>query len=756
MSLEKLVRPIVDIKKGEWSKVLLTFLYFYLTITAYYILKPARNSLYINFLGANNIPYVIMFIAVTSLFIITVYTQFAKKIENNKVVSGFLFLSIFCLLFFRWGFNLTSPGWMPGFISFVFYVWLTLFSAISVMQFWVLVNDVFDVQAAKRLYGFVGTGGILGGISGGIIAMQAKKLGTENLLLVSALYVLLMIVLYNVIWYREKKNFLVVTHEDETDIKHSARDSFKVLSHSKYLVLVLLIIALIKLVTVQTEWQYNKFAEIEVVGMNNMTVFFGKISAYLSLIALVIQFVFTSRVLKKFNFHGALLPLPMGLFLGSIAIVFYPALLAASILKITEGSTRYSINQTATNYLYLPITRTVRYKVKPFMDVCAYQVAKGVGGFITFVYLYFMVNVFACNDLVQAKVISYVNVALLLVWFCVIYMVKNEYANEIRRFLKGARNKDIRERKLSRIFLRKYFDKSKDDIFLEYKNILNESHFKSANIRIAVCVALYEAGLDKEGVRALIEEIVKEENLSSDIPELNNQTDVDSLLSSLSEEKDTGQRYNAIRALNELKKKNNEFDFDAETIEFEVLQELQDYYHTFAVFLLYESLSKKGENPDLLSSAIRNNLDQNMERIFRLLALLYNPVDIHMIYRGLMNDNVYIRANALELFDCTVHAKLKKKMLPVLDGELSLFGPDRAGLFTSKMKDNSIFVLRRAIKNEDMWISLGAMFLVAKLRISDLYDDVKTELKSNNKLRHDAAFFINKCIEKSEQGGDCA
>ena len=64
MTLERFVRPIVEIKKGEWSKTILTFLYFYLTITAYYILKPARNSLYINYLGADNIPYAVIFIAV--------------------------------------------------------------------------------------------------------------------------------------------------------------------------------------------------------------------------------------------------------------------------------------------------------------------------------------------------------------------------------------------------------------------------------------------------------------------------------------------------------------------------------------------------------------------------------------------------------------------------------------------------------------------------------------------------------------------
>ena len=94
-----------------------------------------------------------------------------------------------------------------------------------------------------------------------IIASQAKELGTENLLLVASVYILFMVVLFNIIWHREKHNFVSEKYEVDVDKKTSRKESFQIIRSSKYLILVLLVVGLIKIVTAQTEWQYNKFVD---------------------------------------------------------------------------------------------------------------------------------------------------------------------------------------------------------------------------------------------------------------------------------------------------------------------------------------------------------------------------------------------------------------------------------------------------------------------------------------------------------------
>ena len=73
-----------------------------------------------------------------------------------------------------------------------------------ISQFWTLANDVYDPRQAKRIFGFIGGGASLGGIAGASLTLQAKAIGTTNLLLVSAALMALCLGLVVTIIAREK------------------------------------------------------------------------------------------------------------------------------------------------------------------------------------------------------------------------------------------------------------------------------------------------------------------------------------------------------------------------------------------------------------------------------------------------------------------------------------------------------------------------------------------------------------------------
>ncbi|MBU1863396.1 MAG: hypothetical protein KKH94_07035, partial [Candidatus Omnitrophica bacterium] len=575
---------------------------------------------------------------------------------------------------------------------------------------------------------------------------QAKRLHTENLLLVACGYIGLMIVFYNIIWYREKHNFVTRGVEKRIEDGYTQKQLFSFFKQSKYLLLVLIIVCLIKFVTVQTEWQYNKFVEIQISGKDARTVFFGQILASLSVVALAIQLLFTSKVLKKFNFHGALLPLPVGLIFGTVSLLFFPVLGAASILKISDGSLRYSINQTATNYLYLPITRHIRYKVKPFIDVCVYHFAKGMGAIVTRLYLYVMISFFAASNVTQASAIGYINIIFLIVWFVIIAMLKKEYPHEIRRFLKENKVSDSPQGREDKDFAKELFDKNQQDILRDYKDLLASSHKRSVNVRLAVCVALYEGRENTDSFKKIIHELVKAEDIEHGASVSNTQDAVNELLSTLTAQKDTSLRFSAIKRLNKLRVNHVELAFNQDIIYKAIVQEIKDYYKSFTVYSLYEALLHQSEldtsQKDFLSVALRTILDETFERVFRLLGLLYNPVDIHTVYEGLMKGNVYVRANSLELLDNIIAKKVKKKITPIIDGELSLFGPERAGYFTSKMQVARIDALRDALYSGDRWLCVCALFMAEKFKLHELYTDIEEVLYTKDALCREVASFI--------------
>jgi ATP:ADP antiporter, AAA family len=48
-----------------------------------------------------------------------------------------------------------------------FYVFVDIFGVVLVEQFWSLTNTLYSSVEGKRWYGFLGTGGVLGGLLGG-------------------------------------------------------------------------------------------------------------------------------------------------------------------------------------------------------------------------------------------------------------------------------------------------------------------------------------------------------------------------------------------------------------------------------------------------------------------------------------------------------------------------------------------------------------------------------------------------------------
>ena len=66
----------------------------------------------------------------------------------------------------------TGAGW----VSVAFYVWGALLGILLISQFWTLANGIYDPRQAKRLFGFVGGGVMLGGMAGsGLTALIVES-----------------------------------------------------------------------------------------------------------------------------------------------------------------------------------------------------------------------------------------------------------------------------------------------------------------------------------------------------------------------------------------------------------------------------------------------------------------------------------------------------------------------------------------------------------------------------------------------------
>jgi len=272
--LGNFLQPIFKIQKHEWPKGLLMFGYFFLVIATYYIIKPVRSSLFLQSLGSENLPYVYMGEALVVGIVSFFYAKFVDRHKKENILLASTVIFSLCLFFFWFLFRF-EVSWF----AFVFYLWTAVFSVMAVTQFWLLANDVFNPREAKRLFGFIGAGGVLGAICGGTITSQAVHLvGTENLLLLAGSIILCCVFFIRVACRYEPKEIQSESLPNkETKEGAKGRSIFKILSSSQYILLILLIIGLGKILSTFVDFQFQSIVGESFATKDDKTAFFWNV-----------------------------------------------------------------------------------------------------------------------------------------------------------------------------------------------------------------------------------------------------------------------------------------------------------------------------------------------------------------------------------------------------------------------------------------------------------------------------------------------
>src|SRR5829696_4128950 len=199
MLLHRVLAPFVDVRKDEAGTALLMFAYSFLAMTAYNIIQPLTRSKVIQSLGAVNVPWVILGSGLFISVLMVGYTRFVAALPRRwalPITQGLMAAAMFGF----WFLLRSGAAW----VSVAFYVWGALLGILLISQFWTLANGLYDPRQAKRIFGFIGGGVMLGGMTGaGLTATIIETVGANTLLLWSALTLLACMAIVAVILGRE-------------------------------------------------------------------------------------------------------------------------------------------------------------------------------------------------------------------------------------------------------------------------------------------------------------------------------------------------------------------------------------------------------------------------------------------------------------------------------------------------------------------------------------------------------------------------
>ncbi len=385
--------------------------------------KSVRDGLFLSQNTPLNLPYLYVSIAVLMTVTMPLYSRLIRHFPIRNVIAGSQIVVGLSMLFFLQLFS-SHPGSF-GLAS--FYVWVSIYGAICVSQFWLISGQLHDARAAKRLFGFIGSGGILGGIVGGFGAKWiAASRGAEQLLAVIALFALFCAALVKFLSPSEKTP--AEGPALPANRQTNAFSAFNAVRRSRYLLWIFIVLFITELISTFVDFQFKLISRNTFPEKNQLTAFLGSFYGFLSLANFLFQILLTSRMIQWAGVKGAILVLPFTILTGSFTLIYFPALWTAIWLKIGDDGLRHSLHRSILELLYQPVPIAIRENVKVFLDSFAVQLATGLGGLLLLAYT----RLFAPD----AAPFGLIVFALSILWILFCIITNSHYVNAFREGLK--------------------------------------------------------------------------------------------------------------------------------------------------------------------------------------------------------------------------------------------------------------------------------------------------------------------------------
>lgn len=409
---ERLLRIFSDVRPGEGPTALLMFANVFLVLCAYYFVKPLREGWIavsdVSGLSKMEVKAYSSFAqSVVLLFVVGWYGKLAGRWDRSTLITR---TTLFCMsnMAIFWA---LQPGFFVSdlpYTGIVFYLWVGMFGLFVVAQFWTFAAVVYTDERGRRMLPVIAIGATSGAAAGSYMVdwlVASEILATEALLLVAMVPLSASILLTQIVDAREPAPASEASAEEP---------GFGFLFNGAKLVLVSRLMLAAAVVTLLVNWvntngenllfrvvQESLEARASDQGVSDpdavlaftragTTSFYGNFYFWVNVVALVLQSLVASRLLKVGGFAAIILVLPIIALMSYTAMALLPVLAMVKVMKIAENATDYSLNNTARHVLWLPVSSEMTYRGKPAIDTLYVRMGDGLAAMTVLVGVQFL------------------------------------------------------------------------------------------------------------------------------------------------------------------------------------------------------------------------------------------------------------------------------------------------------------------------------------------------------------------------------
>jgi AAA family ATP:ADP antiporter len=370
----RLLHRVVQVEDCEIRTLLWAFTAFFCLLSAYYVLRPVRETMGIRW-GVENFPWLYTGTFAGTLATVPAWSFLVARWPRRVLVPAAyrFFISNLVIL---WGLFAWLPAGAQGPLAGVFFIWVSVFNLFAVSVFWSLMVDLFDAQRGRRLFGFVAGGGSLGALCGSLLTRElAEALGTIHLLWLPAVLLEMSV--------RGLKQVRASCARDlpppeagvlepagaEVPAGGSLGQSLWSLVTSPYLRRICAWFFLFSLSATFAYQEQGHIVRAAIADQDARTRFFADVNLAVQVLCFVAQAFLTGRLMTRFG-----LGLTMGLLSlihvgGFLALGLTSALLVFSVFEILRRTAEYGIASPARQVLYAVVRTDEKYRTKNVIDV---------------------------------------------------------------------------------------------------------------------------------------------------------------------------------------------------------------------------------------------------------------------------------------------------------------------------------------------------------------------------------------------------
>ncbi|MDH5455557.1 MAG: MFS transporter [Gammaproteobacteria bacterium] len=380
--LQRAIRAATRIESNELQATILSFAFVFVLMTAYFILRPVRDSLSSNWTD-EQLSWLWTSTFFVSVLAVSLYGAVISRMRMSVIVPGmYAFFAMTFVGFYVAGRTLGDSD----LVNRAYYVWLSVFSLYHLSVFWTFMSGLYNKEQAKRLFAIIAMGATAGAIVGPTVAtLFADKIGNLNLLLIAAVLLLLPLAF---ITRLERLRVSDLGNADmQTDLTGGRELSanpfsgFKTFATNPYLLAIGLFILLYVLMNTFIYFELRKM--MGDFDRETRTQIWAGIDLAVNSLSFIIALFATGRIATRFGMPTTLALVPFFMIGGWVIVALSPVLAVMAGLQIVRRAGNYAVTRPGREILFTAVDADTRFKAKPVIDIVVYR-----GGDVVTAWLY--------------------------------------------------------------------------------------------------------------------------------------------------------------------------------------------------------------------------------------------------------------------------------------------------------------------------------------------------------------------------------